>query len=124
MPSLGVRSLCVGLSRKGNKKRPDGLTYTTWKNRKGLNLGFHLCGHFMQMVCQESLYRSGLCSSRQGRQSGKIQQFDRLLQFFAHWCQDIWCLWSSRHQQNLADWQKMSAGAPLKKPTLDYVQMK
>ena len=26
----------IGLSRKGDKKRPDGLTYTTWKNGKCL----------------------------------------------------------------------------------------
>ena len=26
----------IGLSRKGGNKRPDGLTYTTWKNRKCL----------------------------------------------------------------------------------------
>ena len=26
----------IGLSRKGNTKRPDGSTYTTWKNGKCL----------------------------------------------------------------------------------------
>ena len=52
------------------------------------NLGLHLCGHFMQNICQESLYRSGLCSSQKRRQkSGKIQQFVRIT---------ILCPWALR----------------------------
>ena len=54
----------IGLSRNGDKKRSDGLIYPTWKKRKMPNLGLHLCGHFVQILCQESFQRSRLCSCR------------------------------------------------------------
>ena len=62
------------VSKAISKKRPNGLTYLSYLEEKKMpNLGFHLCGHFVQILWQESLKRSGLCSSWKRRQRiGKI----------------------------------------------------
>ena len=64
----------------------------------------------MQIVCQESLYRSGLCRSRQERQKAeKYSNFTIGVQTYGSYGpQGI-------KQASQADWQKTSAGVPLKK---------
>ena len=71
-------------------------------------LGFHLCGHFVQILCQESFKRSVHCSSRKRSQkSGKIQQFVRL-SFCArgHW--DLRCLRTLQYLKPKCDNVKIS----------------
>ena len=47
----------IGLSRKGDRRRPDGLTYTTWKNGKCLIWDFTcadtLCKSYVKKASKE-----------------------------------------------------------------------
>jgi hypothetical protein len=47
----------IGLSRKGDRRRPDGLTYTTWKNGKCLiwdfTCGDTLCKLYVKKASKE-----------------------------------------------------------------------
>ena len=77
----------------------------------------------MQIICQESIYRSGLSRSGPGRQkSGKMQQFVRKLSFCAHRNRNLWRLWSSSHQANQTDWQKIQEATGEKLSTFYLMQ--
>ena len=66
----------VGLSRKGDNKRPDGLTYPTWKNGKCLIWDF---------TCADTLYKSyvkkaskEVCIAAAGREAKKVEKYSNL----------------------------------------------
>ena len=62
----------IGLSRKGDRKRPDGLTYTTWKNGKCLIWDFTcadtLCKSYVKKATKE------VGSAAAGREVKKVDK--------------------------------------------------
>ena len=58
----------IGLSRRGDKKRKDGLTYPTCKNEKWLIWDFTSADSLSKSYVKKSFYISGLCSSWKRRQ--------------------------------------------------------
>ena len=70
----------IGLSRKGDKKRPDGLTYTTWKNGKPLIWDFTcadtLCKSYVKKASKE------VGSAAAGREDKKVEKYSNLSNYF------------------------------------------
>lgn len=66
----------VGLSRKGDKKRPDGLTYPTWKKGKCLIWDFTcadtLCKSYVKKASKE------VGSAAAGREDKKVEKYSNL----------------------------------------------
>ena len=66
----------VGLSRKGDKKRPDGLTYPTWKKGKCLIWDFTcadtLCKSYVKKASKE------VGSAAAGREEKKVEKYSNL----------------------------------------------
>ena len=70
----------IGLSRKGDRKRPDGLTYTTWKNGKCLIWDFTcadtLCKSYVKKASKE------VGSAAAGREEKKVEKYSNLSDHF------------------------------------------
>ena len=66
----------IGLSRKGDRRRPDGLTYTTWKNGKPLIWDFTcadtLCKSYVKKASKE------VGSAAAGREDKKVDKYSNL----------------------------------------------
>ena len=66
----------IGLSRKGDRRRPDGLTYTTCKNRKCLIWDFTcadtLCKSYVKKGSKE------VSSPAAGREDQKVDKYNNL----------------------------------------------
>ena len=95
----------IGLSRKGDRRRPDGLTYTTWKNGKCLIWDFTcadtLCKSYVKKASKE------VGSAAAGREEKKVDKYSNLSDYF-HFVpvgghRDLWCLRSSRPQASQTD---------------------
>ena len=66
----------IGLSRKGDKKRQDSLTYTTWKNGKCLIWDF-ICA---DILCKTYVKKSSteVGSAAAGREDKKVEKYSNL----------------------------------------------
>ena len=66
----------IGLCRKGDKKRPDGLTYITWKNGKCLIWDFTcadtLCNSYVKKASKE------VGSAAAEREDKKVDKYSNL----------------------------------------------
>ena len=93
----------IGLSRRGDKKRKDGLTYPTCKNEKWLIWDFTSADSLSKSYVKKSFYISGLCSSWKRRQ--KVEKYSNLSDnyHFVPW--NLWHLQSLRYQASQEDRQ-------------------
>ena len=66
----------IGLSRKGDKKRPDGLTYTTWKNGKCLIWDSTCADTLCNTHVKKASTKVG--SAAAGREDKKVEKYSNL----------------------------------------------
>ena len=65
-----------GLSRKGDNKRPDGLTYTTWKNRKCLIWDFTFANTLCKSYVKKASIEVGPAAA--GSEDKKVEKYSNL----------------------------------------------
>jgi hypothetical protein len=66
----------IGLSRKGDNRRPDGLTYTSWKNRKCLIWDFTCADTLCKSYVKKASTEVG--SAAAGREDKKVDKYSNL----------------------------------------------
>jgi hypothetical protein len=66
----------IGLSRKDDKKRPNGLTHTTWKNRKYLIWDFTSADTLCKTYVKKASAEVG--SAAAGREENKVEKYSNL----------------------------------------------
>ena len=94
----------IGLSRKGDKIRPDGLTYPTWKDRKCLIWDFKcadtLCKSYIKKASKE------MGSAAAGREDKKVDRYSNLSDMYHFVPLHIETYGASRPQASQADQEK------------------
>ena len=97
------KTIPIGLSRKGDRRRPDGLTYTTWKNGKCLIWDFTCADTLCKSYVKKASKEVGSAAAR--REEKKVDKYSNLSDYFHFFPVgiDLWCLRSSRPQASQTD---------------------